>query len=252
MGSDTPEQSYDESEWGQDGLGKQVSAEHHSDNQHSHQETQEPDFSLGNASNIVGDAATNEDYEPDSPPADPVPDIAVLIKPNKPNKPKTSAGFIVASSDGEDDEDTVPVSTRSGLASRLGKTPGMAPRPGMSQSRDQVVPLPTLPQGTQVTNGEPVRHPGRAEPQVTAAAERSSFDPNGHLEARIKADPRGDMDAWLALISAYRTKGNLDDIRGVYHRFVHTFPHGVRISVVSSQEVRLTAGRRLFGLSGSS
>lgn len=49
----------------------------------------------------------------------------------------------------------------------------------------------------------------------------------GQLEDRIAEDPRGDVDAWLALIEEHRKKGKLDEARAVYERFFVVFPAAV-------------------------
>jgi cleavage stimulation factor subunit 3 len=49
----------------------------------------------------------------------------------------------------------------------------------------------------------------------------------GILEDRVKEDPRGDMEAWLELISEHRNRNRLDDARAVYDRFFKVFPSAV-------------------------
>lgn len=67
-------------------------------------------------------------------------------------------------------------------------------------------------------------------PPVAAAASRTRLphDRVGILEDRIKADPRGDTDAWLELISEHRSRNKLDSARQVYERFFKVFPSAVR------------------------
>lgn len=65
---------------------------------------------------------------------------------------------------------------------------------------------------------------------VTATAvpkARLPHDRIGILEDRIQADPRGDHDAWLSLISEHRQRGKLADARKVYERFFEIFPAAV-------------------------
>ena len=68
-------------------------------------------------------------------------------------------------------------------------------------------------------------------PSTTQAASlpkaRLPHDTTGILEDRIKEDPRGDLDAWLALINEHRKRNKLDDARGVYDRFFKAFPQAV-------------------------
>ncbi|KAF2175602.1 hypothetical protein K469DRAFT_683864 [Zopfia rhizophila CBS 207.26] len=46
----------------------------------------------------------------------------------------------------------------------------------------------------------------------------------GMLEDRVAEDPRGDMEAWLSLITEHRKRHKLDDARAVYDRFFKVFP----------------------------
>ncbi|KZF18863.1 Suf-domain-containing protein [Xylona heveae TC161] len=58
----------------------------------------------------------------------------------------------------------------------------------------------------------------------TASKARLPNDRVGILEDRIKEDPRGDMDAWLSLISEHRRRNKIDEARTVYERFLKRFP----------------------------
>ncbi|KAF3907126.1 hypothetical protein ABW21_db0204472 [Orbilia brochopaga] len=53
---------------------------------------------------------------------------------------------------------------------------------------------------------------------------RLAHDIVGKLEDRIAQDSRGDLDAWLQLISEHQKKGKVDDARAVYERFLAMFP----------------------------
>ena len=69
-----------------------------------------------------------------------------------------------------------------------------------------------------------------APPDVSAAqaaAPVAGLDPVALLEARVKEDPRGDMDAWLNLIADHRRRNNVEGLRNVYNRFVGVFPQAV-------------------------
>lgn len=65
---------------------------------------------------------------------------------------------------------------------------------------------------------------------ATPTTQRLPHDKVGQLEDRIKDDPRADTDAWMTLISHYREKGQLDQVRSVYERFFKVFPDAVRPS----------------------
>ena len=62
----------------------------------------------------------------------------------------------------------------------------------------------------------------------TPTTQRLPHDKVGQLEDRIKEDPRSDTEAWMTLISHYREKGQLDQMRSVYDRFFKVFPDAVR------------------------
>ena len=56
---------------------------------------------------------------------------------------------------------------------------------------------------------------------------RLPHDRIGLLEDRIKEDERGDMEAWLSLISEYRKRGKVEEARKVYERYFTVFPSAV-------------------------
>lgn len=70
-------------------------------------------------------------------------------------------------------------------------------------------------------------------PSITASRVRLPHDRVGILEDRIKDDSRGDLDAWLSLISEHRKRGKIEDARAVYERFFNVFPSSVSSSISS-------------------
>jgi len=66
-----------------------------------------------------------------------------------------------------------------------------------------------------------------AESSFPLPKTRLPQDRVGILEDRIADDPRGDIDAWLSLISEHRNRNKLDDARAVYERFFKVFPSAV-------------------------
>jgi cleavage stimulation factor subunit 3 len=54
-------------------------------------------------------------------------------------------------------------------------------------------------------------------------------DKIGILEDRIAEDPRGDTEAWLALIDEYRKRQKFDEARATYDDFFKVFPTAVRM-----------------------
>ena len=59
---------------------------------------------------------------------------------------------------------------------------------------------------------------------------RLPHDRVGILEDRIAGDPRGDIDAWLSLISEHQKRSKLDDARSVFERFFKVFPMAVSLT----------------------
>ncbi|KAL8879500.1 MAG: hypothetical protein Q9198_002898 [Flavoplaca austrocitrina] len=53
---------------------------------------------------------------------------------------------------------------------------------------------------------------------------RLPHDKIGILEDRTRDDPRGDLDAWLELISEYRKRNKIQEARDTYERFFLVFP----------------------------
>ncbi|KAH0537258.1 mRNA 3'-end-processing protein rna14 [Glutinoglossum americanum] len=80
-------------------------------------------------------------------------------------------------------------------------------------------------------------------PQVTTASQqnpasatvapkaRLPHDRVGILEDRIKEDPKGDMEAWLALIHEHRKRNKMEEARKVYERFFKVFPMAAELWV---------------------
>jgi cleavage stimulation factor subunit 3 len=63
-------------------------------------------------------------------------------------------------------------------------------------------------------------------PTAIPAAPRGRLphDRVGILEDRINEDPRGDLSAWLELISEHRNRNRIESTRDVYERFFKVFP----------------------------
>jgi cleavage stimulation factor subunit 3 len=69
-----------------------------------------------------------------------------------------------------------------------------------------------------------------ASPVGAQSKARLPNDRVGMFEDRIAEDPRGDMDAWLGLISEHRKRNKLEEARDVYERFFSVFPTAVSYS----------------------
>ncbi|KAL8698525.1 MAG: hypothetical protein Q9201_006522 [Fulgogasparrea decipioides] len=65
---------------------------------------------------------------------------------------------------------------------------------------------------------------GQVAPTTTLPKARLPHDKIGILEDRTQEDPRGDMEAWLSLISEYRKRSKLQEARATYERFFTFFP----------------------------
>lgn len=146
------------------------------------------------------------DYDPESLTVDTphVPDTGASTPSQRPtSKPKMSGGFLVEASDDEDEEDT--------------------PQPSAGAQPDQSIALPA---------GNPNGASASPTPNVPSniASAPLGIDPVVMLEARVKEDPRGDMDAWLNLLAEYRRRNRLDDARSTYNRFFDVFPQAVSAS----------------------
>lgn len=153
--------------------------------------------------------ADGGDYDPESVTIDaapPVPDTTSIASQRPASKPKMSGGFLVEVSDDEDDDDATP------------------------QSGATALPEERTVQSAEILNGAPAAPVGVPSHFVSAPL---GIDPLMMLEARIKEDPRGDMDAWLNLIADYRRRNRLDDARSVYNRFFDVFPNAVSPSHAS-------------------
>merc|ERR1712225_200712 len=162
-------------------------------------------------------------------------------------KPNTVGGFIADDSDEEYDAET-PVQAVGGLqpaAAANSSSRAISPSPLHNSVTPQDLPITpedqgdstaaqssyNLPVNTSVTGATSV--PAPAAQVLTSAAPaqdvslpkaRLPHDRIGILEDRIKEDPRGDMQAWMALIDEHRKRNKLDDARAVYERFLKVFP----------------------------
>lgn len=153
--------------------------------------------------------------EPDITPAEETPP-SPPSPPRAASKPKMSGGFIVEASDDEEE----PAPAQNALVANIASNKPATPAPGL----EGFAPIP----------------PGMA-----------GLDPVTLLEARIKEDPRGDMDAWLNLMAEHRSRSRLDDLRKVFHRFLEVFPQAVSLKAILPTSSFLTTSRATFGFNGS-
>jgi cleavage stimulation factor subunit 3 len=120
-----------------------------------------------------------------------------------------SGGFIVEASDDEDDE---------------GPT-----QEEPTQPQNATAPTITTTTTTTTDSGLPTPSADASSRMPPAIA---ALDPVVLLEARVKEDPRGDMDAWLGLMADHRRRSKLTEVRNVYSKFVEVFPQAVRSPIL--------------------
>jgi cleavage stimulation factor subunit 3 len=189
-------------EWQEEGYGNEDGVS----NQHSDQQVEEFDPESHIAGDDQDDGVEDDggDYDPESvtlsTPAQLPERQSSSAQPHNPSqaqKPKVSGGFLIEASDDED-EDGTPAQT--------GSAP---PKPSVT------------PQIAESSNGVPAR------PSTNPPPALPGLDPKAILEARVKQDPRGDMDAWLELMATHRQSQKLDEIRATYNRFLEVFPQAV-------------------------
>ena len=98
-----------------------------------------------------------------------------------------------------------------------------------SFARSGPSPLPQVPTPIQVPQSNIASGPGSVSATPTSAVPKArlAHDTVGILEDRIKEDPRGDIPAWLDLITEHKNRNKRDEARKVYQRFFEYFPISV-------------------------
>lgn len=213
----------------------------------------------------VSDVSPDGDsYDPPSPPPLASPNLIPGRLDSRPSsgasarKPRTIGGFLADDSDEDDSLPPTSAPSATSLTSKplLQPLSGDAPvhplstsqllvssttheRPEDDQNSSITVPVATDSSSTNAhgdhstPKNSPVQKSAAISSSVTAAAvptvakARLPHDRAGILEDRIKEDPRGDLDAWLSLITEHRKRNKLDDARAVYERFFKVFPSAV-------------------------
>lgn len=200
-----------------------------------------------------GDSAPNTDgvsedvgeYDPESVSVTPLPNVgqqmsqapAAQTAPQPANKKrKTAGGFLVGDSESEDDDDSsAPAPASNGAVAEPSPASHSLPHPSPHAStpaQDAQGAVSNVPPTSQANNAPAV---SVEEPDSGTVAPAEPIN-NGAkppqdvvttLEARIKEDPRGAMDAWLDLMAELRARNNVESIRSVYERFLAVFPQSV-------------------------
>ncbi|KAI1504063.1 hypothetical protein F5X99DRAFT_373356 [Biscogniauxia marginata] len=245
---DTIAQQGSSTAWDEDGWAG-AADNHGSNTEHSDQQVEEPSVSIDPVHNSSGDSASiDEDsgeYDPESvtittsaPP--PVVERSASVASSRPSKkPKTAGGFLVGSSDDEDDAPVLAPRTNSTANAHTNTLKPISaeaqPRPiSHSPLQQSTTPQDISTYGHAQASSGPVPIPvndGVATPNATSAKSRLPTDIVGILEDRVKEDPRGDVDAWLALIDEQRRRHKIDEARAVYERFLKIFPQTADIWV---------------------
>lgn len=191
-----------------------------------------------------------------------------IASPQPAQKPrKTAGGFLVGDSDSDSDseDDGEPVAASSGLVagptsqSSVTRSPvpistavpdfvDIPSNPHPAPQVTAVVPAPTSRLGNgsvaapsaPVDSHNPVHQPAAAPDRIAS------------LESRVRDDPRGAMDAWLALIQEYRSRNEVETSRKVYDRFLQIFPQAVSLYLLvvvdeSTETEMLTCNRPMSG-----
>ncbi|KAH8174728.1 suppressor of forked protein (Suf) domain-containing protein [Sarocladium implicatum] len=177
--------------------------------QHSDEQVEEFDPESHHAGDARDDHSAEDDgadYDPESvtlgTPTQPPERQSSSSQPQRPaqtQKPKVSGGFVMEASDDEDED---------GESTTAQKAP---PRPSAT------------PQAIENSNGVPPR------PSTNPPPALAGLNPIAILEARVKEDPRGDMDAWLELMAEHRRNTRLEEVRSIYNRFLEVFPQSAEI-----------------------
>lgn len=191
------------------------------------------------AEDIDEDSEYNPEYDPESVPmtAEYNPEITIAAPTSVPvveersasaassrplKRPKTAGGFIAESSD---DEDDAPPPTIQNLKPVPGDAQASRTQsPARNSEIPQTIAAPT--------SGQTIGDAASAAPKESVAVpptakSRLPTDIVGTLEDRIQEDPKGDIDAWLALVDELQRRHQIEDARKVYERFVEVFPQSV-------------------------
>jgi cleavage stimulation factor subunit 3 len=214
----------------------------------SHQD--DPSFSLEQVPRASGDvpSASNDDdgasdtadYDPEMITTTTVPAPAAKPSPKpQAKKPKTAGGFIM-DSDSEDDEDSGPGSSGLAVPNPSGPTHVHSASSMQTPMTAHGAASPTVPSQTHPAKLQESPSGGLGDGHASvvpgtspSAQPREGQDKITMLEGIIRDDPRGAMDAWLALLREYRDRNRIDDARNAYERFLETVPQAVSITQAS-------------------
>jgi len=122
-------------------------------------------------------------------------------------KPKVVGGFLADDSD-EEEEKSTPSPAGLQIAGSVPANPTISPSPLQTSITQQEIANPAEQGNTTTDASAPtassVTVPASSLPAVNVPKARLPHDKIGILEDRIAEDPRGDLEAWLSLISEHR------------------------------------------------
>lgn len=200
--------------------------------------TDKPDFTPSQTQTIqpriIGGFLVDDDDEDDGGPAMPAmkapaanglpnidrglsstPQRSLIQSPAAPASPKSDVAPQVVA---QDQVDSLPVANN---ATNLVAPPESSAALQRPSTATPTIPTTATPQPSQTLAAKPLPEP------IAVAKARLPNDRIGILEDRIKDDPRGDMEAWLSLISEHRKRSRFADARATYERFFKVFPSAV-------------------------
>ncbi|KAK3321599.1 hypothetical protein B0H66DRAFT_175913 [Apodospora peruviana] len=223
-------------------------SEHSTDQDQAEYSLDQPPRALGDPSTADGTTDDVGDYDPASVTSVPAPETVLPIAEHKappkpspqpaPKKPRTAGGFLVGDSDSEDDEEPVPASNAHTAGGPSQPSVPRSPLPSsvpVQESTAAPFNAPPVPKAMATVSVSTSRaeNSAVAAQSVPATApsplHRPAPDRFSVLEDRVRDDPRGAMDAWLALIAERRARGDLEASRQVFDRFLAIFPQAADI-----------------------
>ncbi|KAI1322333.1 hypothetical protein F5Y16DRAFT_386802 [Xylariaceae sp. FL0255] len=215
-GHEQEEEEYPITQADQDEYGSQASADIDEDSAEYDPEY-DPEPAAGNTEeynpeSVVAAPAPTQTLAPANPVIEERSVSAMSTRPTK--KPKTAGGFLVESSDDENDT-PAPAPTI------------LKPAPGDTSTLPASISLPQSNGASQYNYSANTTANSIEKPLTTAAPVAKSRLPTdivGSLEDRIQEDPKGDTDAWFTLIEEFKRRHQIEDARKTYERFLEVFP----------------------------
>jgi cleavage stimulation factor subunit 3 len=245
--------------WGNEGANGVAEGELPSNTEHNNQEVQKDvaaDDQVLRALSPSGadDVSDGGEYDPSSITTQPTVTVAGEVASRSSSRASTRkrravGGFLADDSD-EEAESSTPAQRSSSLLQPPAANPAAARTPSPlhtsvtqqdvqrtseNQSDSKTAPIPSNLSSVNSNIGGPTSVQAAAKSLTSAGQTETALpkarlpnDKIGILEDKIKEDPRGDIESWLALINEHLGRDKLDDARAVYERFFQVFPQAVR------------------------